>query len=518
MLDMLSNPTPGEITANEAKQPRILIVTPEVGYLPPGMSRLSSYISAKAADAVDCAAILTHFLFEQGADIHVALPDYRKIISRKLPPEARRGLITLAEERVDQRVHLTEDREFFYLEQISHRNQSENLKRALLFQREVINNVLPRVRPDFIHCHDWMTGLIPAAGRKMNIPCLFTFNTLSTARCPLSLIEDVGIDAASFWPCLFYERYPAGYEESRDSNPIDLLLSGIFAASRVSTASLTFLTEIIENRHDWINSNFRREVARKWETGCAAAIPNAPAPSYHPTTDGSLFMRYCAKDHYAAKQHNKLFLQEKLGLLMDSKAPFFFWPSRLDPNFKGCELLAAICVDMISAFKDRNIQLVFVADGEFKAHFRTIAASQPLCDHIRVCDFEERLSRQAYAAADFVLIPSSVEPCGLPEMIGPLYGALPIGYDTGALHDNLSHMDIDANDGNGFLFRVYDPEGLFWAIRAAMAFYDLPCSEKNRQIERVMAHSMATFNQALTASRYIELYETMLGHSLFGGK
>jgi starch synthase/alpha-amylase len=512
---MSSNPAPIDITGHRSKRPRILIVTPEVSYLPPGMGQLSNYISAKGGDTADVSAALINTLFEQGNDVHVALPDYRRIINQKMHPAVRRELNTLKVQRPDQRVYLAKDRGFFHLENISCDNESENLKRALFFQREIINNVLPHVQPDFIHCHDWMTGLIPAAGRMMDIPCLFTFNNLSTANCTLSFMEDIGIDAAFFWSYLFYDRYPVNYEESRDSNPVDLLLSGIFAANNVSTGSPTFLREIVENQHDWINSHLRRELYRKWKTGHAVAIPNAPDPTYNPISDRALFMRYCAKDHYAAKQHNKLFLQEKLGLLMDSRAPVFYWPSPLDPIRKGCELLANILLDFVSGFRDRNAQIVFVAEGEFKTYFKEIVASHRLHDHVSICDFEERLARQAYAASDFVLIPSLFEPCGFPQMIGPLYGALPVAYDTGALHDTLSHMDIAGNTGNGFLFSIYDPEGLFWAIKEAMAFYDLPCNEKKRQIERVMAQSMATFNQALTASRYIELYETILERPLF---
>jgi starch synthase/alpha-amylase len=31
-----------------------------------------------------------------------------------------------------------------------------------------------------------------------------------------------------------------------------------------------------------------------------------------------------------------------MGLIEDVKAPLFFWPSRLDPVQKGCQLLADI--------------------------------------------------------------------------------------------------------------------------------------------------------------------------------
>jgi glycogen synthase len=37
---------------------------------------------------------------------------------------------------------------------------------------------------------------------------------------------------------------------------------------------------------------------------------------------------------------NKRHLQRALGLTQDDSAPLFFWPSRLDPLQKGCQLLA----------------------------------------------------------------------------------------------------------------------------------------------------------------------------------
>jgi Starch synthase catalytic domain len=69
-------------------------------------------------------------------------------------------------------------------------------KVALTFQREVINDIIPQVQPDLIHCNDWMTGLIPAMTRKFEIPCGFTFH--NTHIRDLSLIAlDLEIDVPS---------------------------------------------------------------------------------------------------------------------------------------------------------------------------------------------------------------------------------------------------------------------------------------------------------------------------------
>jgi starch synthase len=67
------------------KNPRVLIVTPEVTYLPDRMGNLSNYLTAKAGGLADVSAALISALFNQGADVHVALPDYRAIFTAAWP-------------------------------------------------------------------------------------------------------------------------------------------------------------------------------------------------------------------------------------------------------------------------------------------------------------------------------------------------------------------------------------------------------------------------------------------------
>ena len=45
---------------------------------------------------------------------------------------------------------------------------------------------------------------------------------------------------------LFYDRYPLNYEESRDSNPVDILASAIFSAHFDNTVSPSFLIKLWE--------------------------------------------------------------------------------------------------------------------------------------------------------------------------------------------------------------------------------------------------------------------------------
>jgi len=489
-------------------------VTPEVTYLPDGMGQHSNGLNAKAGGLADVSAALISALYNQGADVHVALPDYRSIFNGNLSPLVRRELNTIRNSVPDERIHLAQDRAFFYRNHIYSGDEFENVKISLAFQREVINNIVPRVQPELIHCNDWMTALIPAMARQLGIPCLFTIHNIHTVKSTLFEIEDRGIDGASFWQNLYFEHCPTTYEQTRDAVPVDFLASGVFAAHFVNTVSPKFLEEMIEGRHGFVKSCMQQELANKSNARCAVGILNAPDPSYNPSTDETQSCMYSATNHVLGKKTNKRVFQKNLGLIQDTRAPIFFWPSRLDPVQKGCQLMADILYKVVSRYWKQNLQIVFIADGEFQRHFKNIVRLHNLFDRVAICGFNERLAHQAYGASDFVLMPSSFEPCGLPQMIGSIYGALPVAHDTGGIHDTVTHLDVSKDIGNGFLFKTFDSGGLSWAIDQAMNFYMLPIKEKEQQINRIMLQSACRFNHRVTAQHYIDLYEKMLQRPL----
>jgi starch synthase len=499
---------------NRTKSPRILIVTPEVTYLPDRMVSLSHQLTAKAGGLADVSAALIKALFDQGADVHVALPDYRSIFRDRLAPFLQKELTAIRSIMHDDRLHLAQDRAFFYLNRVYSQYGDENIKLSLAFQREVINNIVPWVKPDLIHCNDWMTGLIPAMARQRGIPCLFTVHNIHTVKCTMAVIEDRGIDAAYFWHHLYFNQMAADYEDARENNPVDFLTSGVFASHFVNTVSPTFLREIIEGRHGFVETPLRQELINKWEAGCAFGILNAPDPGFNPQTDMDLYHRYDADTFVEGKKKNKKTIQRLLGLVEDPSAPIFFWPSRLDQNQKGCQLLADIFYEVMSEFQEDNLQIVFVANGPFQKNFRDLVSLHGFHNRVAVCDFNEHIEHIAYGASDFILMPSLFEPCGLPQMIAPIYGTLPVAHDTGGIHDTIQHIDVEGGTGNGFLFIFYDSPGLYWGIRQAMEFFHLPDTKKNPQIRRIMIESLKTFNYDVTASQYISLYEKMLKRDL----
>ena len=496
------------------KNPRILIVTPEITYLPSGMGNMTNKLSAKAGGLADVSASLVSALYELGADVHVALPHYRKMFHVDIGDFINDELLIYKSKLPDDRIHLAEDRIFYYQDHVYSNSQETDKKIALAFQREVINNIIPRVKPDLIHCNDWMTGLIPAEARMLGIPSLFTFHNIHTVKASLARIEDAGIDAAEFWSNLFYSWPPYNYEESRENNLIDFLCSGIFSSHFINTVSPTFMQEIVNNQHNFVPGNIQHEVASKYHAGCASGILNSPDASADPETDSYLIKNYTAKTHYEAKRKNKTELQKQLGLEINPNAPLFFWPSRLDPVQKGCQLLSDILFHMVDKYWDDGLQVAFIANGAYQSVFHDIVNHHGIHNRVAVCDFTEELSHIGFAASDFLFMPSLFEPCGLPQMTSAIYGSLPIARDTGGLHDSVQHLNVEENSGNGFVFEHYSADGLAWAMDQAMNFYRLNTATRKKQISRIMKESKDRFNHSVTAQSYIDIYQQMLKRPL----
>ncbi len=495
-------------------KPCILIVTPEITYLPQGMGNLMQRMSAKAGGLADVSASLVSALFELGADVHVALPNYRRMFQGDVFNLHDKELRKYYEALPDTNIHLAEDRIFYYRDQVYSNQSDESMRIALAFQREVINHIVPRVRPDLIHCNDWMTALIPAMARRHGIKSLFTVHNIHTRQVELSRVEEAGIDAAEFWMNLFFCGMPHNYDHARSQIPVDLLTSGIFAAHYINTVSPRFLWEIVEGWHSVVPDSVRAELRNKYFAGCSAGILNAPDVSYDPATDDALAMNFTAENPMQGKAANKAALQRELQLKQDPDAPIFYWPSRLDPVQKGPQILAEILHSIVSDYWERDLQVVFVANGPYQLAFERIVADFDLSDRVSVVDFDERLSRLAYAASDFMLMPSLFEPCGLPQMTSPLYGSLPVVHSTGGLYDTIRPLNVEQSTGNGFRFDHYGSAGLRWAIDQAMEFHALPAETREREIRRVMLESAGEFSHKEVARRYIDIYEEMLERPL----
>lgn len=259
--------------------PRILLVTPTIGFVPEGMDPNARWIKMRAdANGDPCAAVFGA-LFDVGAQAHLALPNYRSFFRTCMPVGAAARSLTMRDVISSQRLHFAEDRSFYYVDpRRGVARPEDRLKMSLAFQREVINTILPLVQPDLIHCFGWMAGLVPAAARRLHVKSVFTVTELEPVQCPLRSMEEEGIDAASFWQQLYYKRMPAGYEETREFNPANLLASGIFSADVVAFHGEALLRQALGDRTTCLPHHLKLLVETRFMEGSVVRLEPVMQP------------------------------------------------------------------------------------------------------------------------------------------------------------------------------------------------------------------------------------------------
>jgi starch synthase len=97
--------------------------------------------------------------------------------------------------------------------------------------------------------------------------------------------------------------------------------------------------------------------------------------------------------------------------------------------------------------------------------------------------YDEKVGHEAYAGADFLLMPSRVEPCGLNQMYALRYGTIPMVRDTGGLHDTVK--DMGEEGGFGIRFMHADEQDIVHAIERAIAVY-----QDKIQMKKMIEHAM----------------------------
>ena len=116
------------------------------------------------------------------------------------------------------------------------------------------------------------------------------------------------------------------------------------------------------------------------------------------------------------------------------------------------------------------------------------------------------LSHFLFAAADVVLVPSIFEPCGLTQMIGMRYGAVPVVRQTGGLADTVKDVDGESERGNGFTFEGTHEDALRGSLGRALSYF----KTKQTWWEDLVRSNMKTdFSWRKSAQAYLDLYRSV---------
>jgi len=346
--------------------------------------------------------------------------------------------------------------------------------------------------PDVVHCHDWPTGLAPVylntierdapMGRAASLITLH--NMQHQGWFPPSLLSYAGLPGSVY--------RPDGLESAGELN---MLKGGIYHSTKITTVSPTYAREI-----QTPGGGCGLQDLLRYRAGDLIGVINGVDYSeWDPARDKLIPKNFSLKD-MSGKVACKAVLQEAYGLTVDAKLPVFTVVSRLVDQ-KGLDLLAAIG-DRLMETMQIQIAILGTGDPALEYLFRSLAERHP-GRFAAYTGFDHKLAHLTSAGADFLLMPSRFEPCGLSQLYSMIYGAPPIVRATGGLIDTVEQYVEGGGKGTGFLFNDTTPNALYDTIGwACSTYYDRP-----KEFKQLQKNGMArNYGWDESAAKYEQVY------------
>ncbi len=291
--------------------------------------------------------------------------------------------------------------------------------------------------PGAVHVHDHHTALIPflmmhtyVFKRLQHVPTVLTIHNAQYQGI-------FGWDKVGYLPQ--WDSWKRGLLEWQGN--INPLASGIKCAWKVTTVSQTYLTEL-RNMSNGLESLFEFEKGK-----CSGIINGIDVEVWNPDNDKYLTEHFSITSFDSGKAKNKKILCDIFG--MDEEKPLFIFIGRL-VHEKGADLLPQVILDSFNHI-GRKMNFLFLGSGDHDTESKlTMLKSFSKGDYDVYIGYNETLSHQMYAGADFLLMPSRVEPCGLNQLYAMRYGTIPLVRKTGGLKDTV--IDLADKHGYGITF------------------------------------------------------------------
>lgn len=342
--------------------------------------------------------------------------------------------------------------------------------------------------PDVIHCNDWQTALIPVYLNVFyrEVPKLSRTHTVFTIH-NIQYQGQFGLDVAGD-VCGLPDWAIGKVEFHGDLN---MMKGALEECERISTVSPTYAKEIL----DPYFGHGLDEILRQKEWKLCGILNGIDTVGYNPSRDHALAANFSARKP-EGKALCKAALQQQMHLPEEPDTPILAMVSRL-VSHKGFDLVEYAMENMLRM----GMQVVILGSGEqqYEDFFHEMQRRHPQ-QVAFTCGFMPTLSRQIYAGADFFLMPSQSEPCGLAQMIALRYGTIPIVRSTGGLADSIIDWDTPGG-GCGFTFQSYNADDMLGAVRRAMGLY-----HSEYRAEMLPRALKCDFSWRRSAKQYMSMY------------
>ncbi|WP_310555408.1 glycogen synthase [Flavobacterium sp.] len=459
------------------------------------------YPVAKVGGLADVVGALPKYLNQLGHQAKVIVPGYDTKFSRENEFEnVHNGQLTLGYFQFSYSI-LKEKRNQlgFELYQIvipdlfdrpNIYSYEDDTERFLAFQIAFLNWITETNQyPDILHCHDHHSGLIPFMVQNC-------YNYQHLKQIPTVLtIHNAQYQGWFEANKLHYlpDFHPSKLGFLEWNGAINPLASAIKCVWKITTVSPSYLEEISSNANGL--ENLLRYERRK-SIGILNGIDNEV---WNAKTDEMLAINYDLNDFIKGKTKNKKILCEQFNL--DFKKPLFTFIGRLVGE-KGADLLTEICSVALNQNVNKiNILVLGSGDAGVESSLENLKSFY-YGNYNAYIGYNEKLAHQIYAGADFLLMPSRVEPCGLNQMYALRYGTIPIVRRTGGLKDTV----LDIGDGGfGICHNETSVFDVNYSINRAINLYK--DSEKFDAVRKSTMQIDHSWDKV--ATEYINVYQSL---------
>ena len=458
----------------------------------------------KTGGLADVVGALAPVLAKKGHDVRVILPMYTAIAQKwqeqmqylldfDVQLGWRRQYCGVQMLKKDGVIYYFLDNKYYFGRPYIYGLGGDEYERYGFFCRACLN-ALPLLdfSPDILHAHDWQSGMIPALLKIQyahlpfyaHIRTMFTIHNLQYQGIfGIKDVQDVLGLGDGLWTSDKLECFGCA----------NFMKAGLVYADAITTVSPSYAEEITTAYYGERLDGLIR--ARR--DSLYGVLNGIDVDEYNPATDPMIYKNYTLKD-MSGKAENKAKLQKDLGLKVDPDIPLIAMVGRLS-NQKGLDLVDCVIGDIMS----EKVQMAVLGMGDARytnlfswaeQQYRGQLAARFAMDH--------ELAHKMYAGADFFLMPSLFEPCGLSQLISLRYGTIPIVRETGGLKDTVEPYNTFSGEGNGFTFAGY----------SAHELYDACCRAQDRYYNKedwnnLVKHDMeCDFSWDLSAKSYEGLY------------
>lgn len=460
------------------------------------------YPVAKAGGLADVVGALPRYQCENGIEASVVMPWYDKpFVHQHTFKEVYKGDIRQGSQTYSFEVLMEKDRILGFdlylvrvpglLDRPEVYGYGDESDQFIAFQHAILQWLSEtKNKPSLLHCHDHHAGLIPFFVEQCES---FSFLKGTPTVCTVHNGEYQGVMP---WrkAMLMPEFNPEAWGLLDWDNMINPLGAGIKCCWAYTTVSEGYLEELYHQTV--LGTLFVAE--RNKSYGIVNGIDVAV---WNPETDHLIDFNYKESAVLSGKKKNKKGLCQHLDL--NEELPLLAFIGRFAGE-KGADLLPGFVRQMQDDYQGKLSMLILGSgDPKVEEELRNLKAADGK-DFALVVGYDERLAHRIYASADFLLMPSRVEPCGLNQLYALRFGTIPIVRAIGGLKDTVH--DVNEDNGNGFLFESPTIDDMVIAVKRALAFDENPTLvNKLRKSNMKLDYSWRK-----SSKKYAEVYDLLI--------